>query len=291
MPHFNQMQDRHSVLDPASIPYQSFYIADPPAAPDALLYQLNRAGALQRFPSRFLIRRDEEYPFSALLCITEGKGNVTIEGKRIPFEAGQIMLLPPYTAYEYRSDPQDPFSIIWAEFCGGDSQRFSRHIMTYNGPLFPAGLPSVLTDICVGLTHPPQANRMTWISNKLYEAMLILCDACSRLAPKPQEDIYQIMDYIDQHLGEGLTLSGLSVEFGYSPAYFSRFFLRHTGVHFSQYLLRRRVERGRQLLLSTDLPIDQLAHRLGFCDSSHFVRKFREVVGESPARYRRAHLD
>ena len=210
-------------------------------------------------------------------------------GGQLAFERGQTLLLPPYTAYEYRSDPQAPASMIWAEFCGADSQRFVRYILAHNGPLFPAGACDAVTGLCMSLPHPPQADRMNWISCRLYEVFLALSQACTQAVLRQREGTYQILDYIDKHLGDTLTLNELSSVFEYSPAYFSRFFLRHTGDHYSQYLLRRRVERGRQLL-STDLSIEQLTHQLGFCDPSHFVRKFREVTGESPACYRRRHL-
>ena len=290
MPQFNRIQDRHSTLDQSVIPYHSFYISDPPASSSALIYELNRAGALHRFPARFCIRRDADYPFTALICITEGKGSVRIDGATVSFSAGQVLLLPPYTVYEYSSDARDPFSIVWAEFCGGDSERIVRHLMAHNGVLFSGDVFASASMLCLALVHPPQTQRMSWISQQLYAALLMLSEACPRETPRPNEQIYRILDYMDQHLEDNLTLTSLADIFGYSAPYFSRFFLQHTSTHFTQYLLRRRVERARQMLLSTDLPMDQLAQQLGFYDASHFIRKFREITGESPARYRRAHL-
>lgn len=290
MPSFNQLQDRHSTVDEAVIPYQSFYIANPPANSSALLYQLNRAGALHRFPARFCVRRDHAYPFIALICVTEGRGTILIHGTSIPFAAGDVLILPPYTEYEYRSDVRDPFSIVWVEFCGGDSERFVRYLIAHNGMQFSGEVFQEIVKLCLALIHPPQAQRMLWISQQLYTVLLLLSEACRSKPDEPGEQIYQILDYMDQHLGDDLTLSRLAELFGYDAAYFSRFFLRRTGAHFSKYLMQRRIERARHLLLSTELSVEQLAQQLGFYDASHFIRKFREVTGESPARYRRAHL-
>lgn len=290
MPCFNQIQDRHSILDSSSIPYESFYIADPPVKPDSILYQLNRAGSLQQFPSKFLVRRDIAYPFSALMCITGGSGTIIIEQQRCTFTSGQILLLPPYTSYEYSSDPLHPFSCVWAEFCGGDSERFVHHLMVHNGPIFTTPVFDEMTKLCMSLAHPEPNHRMTWISKRIYESFLLLNDACCYCISQKQETICEVLDYIDQHLQDNLTLSSLSQLFGYNSTYFSKFFLRHTGFHFARYLLRRRVERARQLLLSTNLPLEQMAQQLGFYDASHFIRKFKEIEGVSPSRYRRNHL-
>ena len=287
MPSFNQIQDRLSIVDPAAIPIDKFYIANPHAQPDELLYQLNRAGSLNRFPPQFLVRRDDLYPFTAVICITEGRGTMTIGQKEIPFEKEHILLIPPYTSYEYRSDSLSPFSATWAEFCGGDSERFARYLMEHNGQLFSGGCYGQTVEICSSLVAPPQKQRLTWISEKLHKILLLLYDACSNQNPEYEEQKYQILDYIDEHLGENLTLSGISKVFDYSASYFSKLFLQRTGVHFSSYLLRRRIMRARQLLLNTDQSIEKIAQILGFYDSSYFISKFREVEKVSPARYRR----
>ena len=48
------------------------------------------------------------------------------------------------------------------------------------------------------------------------------------------------------------------------------------------YLLTRRLEKGRELLAATDCSVSEVAHQLGFCDASHFVRHFKSRFGLTP---------
>ena len=286
---FNEIQDRHSIFVKEQIPYHSFYIAEPPAQSNALLYQLNRAGALNDFPPQFLVRRDSAYPYIALICVTAGTGTVLINDTEIDMVQGQVILLPPFTAYEFHSSAKEPFSIFWVEFCGGDSERLTRYLLEQNGPVFSGEPVEHLLDCCLQLIHPPKSHRQIWISRTLNDCLLQLYEACSQEPTAQKEQICEILDYIDHNLSKNLTLAQMSQMFGYNATYFSKFFYRHTGTHFSHYVLRRRIDGARQLLLTTQLPLEQMAKQLGFYVASHFVRKFQEVEGISPSRYRRLH--
>ena len=242
-----------------------------------------------RFSPQFLIRRDEAYPYTALVCVTEGRGSVSIDGKTIPVLPNRIYILPPYTVYEYCADFQDPFSIIWAEFCGGDSERLVGYLLSSNGYAFSGEYVSALTDSCRQLIHPPMAEREIWLSSRLYEILLQLYQACCSSSAEQSTRIYQILDYLDVNLSRRLTLEQVASAFGYNPSYFSKYFYQNTGVHFSAYLTEHRVERSKQLLLTTTLSLDQIAHQVGFYDASYLIRKFQQLEHISPFQFRKQH--
>ena len=73
----------------------------------------------------------------------------------------------------------------------------------------------------------------------------------------------------------------------YSPAYFSHIFRDETGTTFRQYLNALRVEKGKQLLLSTDLTVTEISSLTGFNDQSYFCKIFRKITGVTPDRYRK----
>lgn len=73
---------------------------------------------------------------------------------------------------------------------------------------------------------------------------------------------------------------------GVHPAYFSALFKRVTGLPPRAYLTQYRLDRVRELLLSTDLPIARIAQQAGFSDQSYLSRVFREGEGSSPTEYR-----
>ena len=92
--------------------------------------------------------------------------------------------------------------------------------------------------------------------------------------------------FIDQHLGEGLTLPSIAQALAVSPYHFAHVFKRATGVAPHQYVIRRRVERAQHLLGSTTLPIADVALAVGFASQSHFSAVFHRTVGTTPQSYR-----
>jgi transcriptional regulator GlxA family with amidase domain len=75
-----------------------------------------------------------------------------------------------------------------------------------------------------------------------------------------------------------------------SRSHFARAFKATTGMTPMQWLLNQRVERAKNLLLNSTLPIDEIAHTCGFSDQSHFSRAFLRAIGDTPGAWRRARL-
>ncbi|MGE0724194.1 MAG: helix-turn-helix transcriptional regulator [Alphaproteobacteria bacterium] len=94
---------------------------------------------------------------------------------------------------------------------------------------------------------------------------------------------------IEDRLGETLRVEELAVSVRLSASYFSRAFKATFGQSFSQYVIRRRIERARAMLLATDEPIAHIALACGLADQSHFTRLFHRLVGTPPHAWRRRH--
>lgn len=113
-------------------------------------------------------------------------------------------------------------------------------------------------------------------------------------APAPADGlsrarIRRLLDYIEQHLGDDLSLETLAAEVELSPLYLVRAFRSTVGKSPHQYVIGRRVEHARRLLAGTDLPIAEVALAAGFSSQSHLSNWFRRLVGVSPAEYRKGH--
>jgi AraC family transcriptional regulator len=102
------------------------------------------------------------------------------------------------------------------------------------------------------------------------------------------ERLRRVLDHIEARLGEELTLAELAGVACLSPYHFSRCFTRAVGAGPRRYVLRRRVERAREMIRRTDQPLAAIAQALGFADQSHFTNAFRRETGETPARFRAA---
>lgn len=96
----------------------------------------------------------------------------------------------------------------------------------------------------------------------------------------------RIREYIESHLDENISLEALASTAGLSVHHFARAFRQTVGVPPHEYLLRQRVDRARQMLNQTDLPLSEIALSVGFSDHSHFARHFRRLTGTTPSAAR-----
>jgi AraC family transcriptional regulator len=95
---------------------------------------------------------------------------------------------------------------------------------------------------------------------------------------------------IDRHLAEEqegrVGLRFVAGEVGMSYFHFSRAFKQSMGMNPTNYIAERRIERAKELLNETELPISEIALRSGFSSQSHFTRSFRRVAGSTPKDFR-----
>jgi AraC family transcriptional regulator len=103
----------------------------------------------------------------------------------------------------------------------------------------------------------------------------------------PSRRLRRLIDYIEAHLGEDLSLLTLAAEADMSPAHLARAFKRAMGGSVHRYLLRRRVEWAAALLVSTEQTIAEIALQTGFSSQAHLTTAFRHFYGTTPAAHRR----
>jgi AraC family transcriptional regulator len=92
----------------------------------------------------------------------------------------------------------------------------------------------------------------------------------------------KVIDYINAHLDEDLSLTELAAIVQISPHYFSHLFKQSMGISAHQYVIRCRVERAKNLLLQGDLSIVEVAYEVGFANQSHLNRHFKRLLGVTP---------
>jgi AraC-like DNA-binding protein len=95
--------------------------------------------------------------------------------------------------------------------------------------------------------------------------------------------------FIRAHLAEPLSLGLVARAVNTSTFYFCKLFKRATGVNFTDFVSRLRIERAKELLLNPNRRVSEVAFEVGFQSLTHFNRVFKRVAGESPTEYR-AHL-
>lgn len=93
-------------------------------------------------------------------------------------------------------------------------------------------------------------------------------------------------DFFARHIEGSAPLDGLARQCGLSASYFARAFRCSTGLAPHDWLVLRRVEVAKDMMLAEPLPLAQVAVACGFADQSHFTRTFAKQMGLPPARWR-----
>lgn len=92
--------------------------------------------------------------------------------------------------------------------------------------------------------------------------------------------------FIAEHQADEISLGDVARAVNTSTFYFCKLFKKATGLNFTEYLSRIRVEKAKNLLLNPNLRVSEIAYQVGFQSLTHFNRVFRKLAGQSPTHYR-----
>ena len=97
----------------------------------------------------------------------------------------------------------------------------------------------------------------------------------------------QALQYIDENYARSITVSEISRCFNVSPSYLSQCFKQEVGVSIKHYLIMRRMQQAKHLLLTTDKPIGAVALAVGYDDYRQFSKMFKSLTGVTPVQCRK----
>jgi AraC-like DNA-binding protein/ligand-binding sensor protein len=98
--------------------------------------------------------------------------------------------------------------------------------------------------------------------------------------------ITRAKEFINEHQADELSLISVANAANISTFYFCKMFKKATGLHFTEYLSRVRIEKAKNLLLNPNARITEIAYEVGFQSITHFNRVFKRVTGQSPSALR-----
>ncbi|HYF49442.1 MAG TPA: AraC family transcriptional regulator [Planctomycetota bacterium] len=262
-------------------------------------------------------------PCNKIYYCFDGRANFTIDGVEFTLEAGDVALLPARHLNSCRTDPKDPVEKLWIHFdarvlgqvdlfdlipCpppfsisrlsvsgrvakgggteveplllrvlrefGPDGEKAGFQPLAVNGALQMALAGILRVAQAATFTRPAAAREASRTKGR---SDILLRGGDDRVA--------KIMSYVAQHYSEALTLEDLSARVHLHPTYFSNMFRKAAGIAPMAFLQRFRIERAQALLSSSDLPVNEVAQRVGFTDPYHFSRVFKKVTGSSPSQF------
>lgn len=115
-----------------------------------------------------------------------------------------------------------------------------------------------------------------------YKEYISLSDSSHKKAPL----VHQVMRFIESHLTEDLSLQTLADRYDYSSIYFHQLFKTITHTTLSQFVIQKRLDKAKELLIHTNKTIKTICYEVGYNDPSYFVSVFVKASGMTPKNYR-----
>lgn len=232
---------------------------------------------------------DVHDPFSRLYLVETGTGYMTHSGRTYRLRPGQNYVVPAYRPLEYGSD--GGLIISWIHFNSSilhGVDLFSwldceLEVKTRPGDL---GCHRRLRAALKRGTAEGQFECMAALYRLLAPFIATAEDNAPELHQQRLLRFEPVLEYIDNHLNETISIATLATLVHLETTYFSSLFKQTFGVPPLRYLHHKRVEKALRLLHETDCTLDEIAARLGYSDGFHFSRTVKRITGISPRTLR-----
>ena len=237
-------------------------------------------------------------PWFQYFAVTAGAAVFLLAGHRVTLSAGEGLFLNNLQPYCLAAENTGEATLLRLSFSADiiSADKTNRLYRNHVKPLLSssAGQALLLHQADQeGLYLPEENNELELLA----AAVRIFALTAPRLLAKGTdvltEDsrkvrrLIQILQYIDQHYAEKITLDTIAEHAGFSRSECSRFFRDITGQNLFNYLIDYRIERSLALLSGTDMPVSAIASAAGFAGQSYYAKCFSERKGITPVEYRK----
>jgi AraC-like DNA-binding protein len=248
-----------------------------------------------------------DHEFSEIAIVTHGTAIHKIGKENFPLKTGDVLIIHPGCAHAYDNAPDmELINILYdarmplpaLESCG----------LPFIHKLFPTHYPNAKDNLSpVGKLEAEDIEPIYELSRRLdfevrhlrpgkqvlilaiFMEIIIYLARCENRAGEMKRfnfELNKVINYMDKHYSEKITVSDLQKAAKMSERNLFRQFRNVFSVSPNEYLRHIRVQRATELLLDTDEQISKIALECGFCDSNHFCKIFKRMVGSTPKKFR-----
>jgi AraC-like DNA-binding protein len=228
--------------------------------------------------------------------ITKGSGVFETADSQVQVVSGSILVLRPGMWHRYKPDSQTG----WNEHYIGFNGDFCRNL--FNEGFFPQSKPvlyvgfqesllKLFLEIIQLVKDEKTGHQQVCAANTILALSKILSVVRNQeFAGKSIErTIRKACMYFRENLNTNINMEQLAKELNVGYSYFRQMFRKYTGISPTQYHLSLRIQNAKDLLISTDLSVKEIAINLGFESYFYFSRIFKDKTGTSPMDFRKKH--
>jgi len=236
------------------------------------------------------ITRKNGYPLHQLIFSKKGTGILYTQQKSFTIKEGDYFYLPPNQSHQYESTC-DLWSTQWLQFGGSQIEPILTTLKFHEITHLPVKNIHKMTAQFHQLESTLQGNNplKNYIaSGQLYEFLLFLYqNSILNLTTRNENPLLSlVLDYIDENYFKDLSLENLSTLVNITPQHLCKVFKEALSMRPFEYIIKRRLQEAKKLLIDTNLPIKTIALNVGYEDSSYFCMHFKRYEGVTASIYR-----
>jgi AraC-like DNA-binding protein len=232
--------------------------------------------------------------------VLSGKGTFEMGQRTYACSTGDTFIIYPGELFSYTADSTTPWHYVWVASNGRSVDSLLSQIgVSPQQAVVSGNDPRTIRHFyrhlraCFTQTSFPQLEELEaegWLRLLLRELGRV---NTHHISAKPaaetdiQRQIGQAIRYLELQYTQAVSIEHLARSLGYHRTYLCKMFKQSTGLSPMQYLFNIRMERAKQLLMTTAMTIDQVASSVGFNDALYFSKQFHKWSGSAPSVYRK----
>lgn len=224
----------------------------------------------------------------------DGKGSFYADNAAYHIEKGQGFLICPGKLTFYQADEGEPWTYIWIAFGGELVSKYLQICgLSQENPIVRSEYGSELKALAEDMIrhHTSSLSDTLYNQGLLFQFFSYLSMSSGLKADREENTdncyIAKAIEYIKINYQSPMTVHDIADYVSLNRCYLTTIFQKN--VHFSpqQFLMKYRITKAAELLLSSDLPVQTIAFSCGYANSLSFAKAFKKITGMNPSTYRK----
>ncbi|HJD46358.1 MAG TPA: helix-turn-helix domain-containing protein [Candidatus Mediterraneibacter norfolkensis] len=230
-----------------------------------------------------------------LFYTISGSGKLLYDGKEYILTSDRIAIIQCNAAHRYETYSDQPWNFYWFHYNGTAAHIYYNLYNTgslYFHEIKPESKDASLIKKITRLPNKYDLDRdltvSEWITNLMTTFILEKRKNIFPDSSKTTEKLNLAIQYMSEHLTEKISVTDIASSAFLSTYHFVRSFKKQMGLTPYEYLITLRINKAKDLLISTEDPLDIIAVNSGFTDSKNLIYNFKRIVSLTPGEYRKS---
>lgn len=251
----------------------------------------------QKFISKNVIQSREKGRLDyQLIYIVNGKGIFLTNGKEHVATEGNIVIYKPEEAQYYSYSSKDSTEVYWIHFTGSGVKETLEQLGLYDNSIYYVGLENICIELFKKIIFEMQIKNEMFVQfstayffevlahfSRMHKYIMQNNKTCK------DSNMQKVIQLMHSKYNRKLSVEDFAVQCNLSVYRFIHKFKLLTGMPPMSYFLKIRIDKAKELLLDSNLSINEIANVVGYDNSLYFSRVFKKETGISPTNYRNEH--